>query len=405
MLSSDGLAILKIRMSDLRKVSRMSAAPKNSASLVRRMFVAICSAACLSSLSAWPSWAALDAADGPDSLKSSMLSAWKARMQAATSFRFEWEESVTFARRFFSQIKDPSPIGNGRGHIPSSDLTLSAQCRLLVGPVGTRYTEHRKIWSTEKNKTIWQDLILVERDGETRELFPHGEFDFPVASISASGGLARILAMDGCLPLSMNYRILDPAFTVFTFSIDQMSVREAATLKESVGETVVATFQSGARTTELVLDAGRDYCPLRYSTVRPGGVPEYDLTISYVRSGQQWIPQRWTSITFDEKGHPLVSRHVTVTASELGCGIAAKELIVDFPPGSWVNDLRNGKSYVIRRDGSRHGIQSLAQYSAAVGSSSRRPPFGWIGIVASLLAVIVLLVLMGARRVWRKGVG
>jgi hypothetical protein len=153
------------------------------------------------------------------------------------------------------------------------------------------------------------------------------------------------------------------------------------------------------------LDPSCEFKLRRYLETSRGKVG-YQLDVSYDKSEAGWVPSKWKSLmVYPETGKPHTSSEFLVKRHELNLDLSAERFQFEFPPGTRVNDARDGSIYIVRQDGSK---RFLSESEAVSGLSperileldSSRPRIGVLTLLAG--GVLALVGLVVIRFLWRK---
>jgi hypothetical protein len=169
---------------------------------------------------------------------------------------------------------------------------------------------------------------------------------------------------------------------------------------------VILTLSSEGSDRKYILwcEPAKDYHVRRIEYYASSGLRRrHDISYSHDEKSRLWIPVRWTRTSALPDGGIRVQKTSAVTYYSLGGAIPSEEFDLTFPPGTWVDDEVNNRSYIVLEDGgervvtpaeraARLGYEELLERSPGLGS----PRIWWI-MSFSTIGLIVLLFF-----VWRS---
>jgi hypothetical protein len=125
--------------------------------------------------------------------------------------------------------------------------------------------------------------------------------------------------------------------------------------KSQVGEHICHILKYGENM--LWVDPERDFVPTRFrSVVR--GVTRLAIDISYVHDAQHgWVPSAWTVVHHDRTGNPARTLNIHVKSYRINLPVDDNTFVVEFEPGTWVNDLTTDETYILRKGGARRIVR------------------------------------------------
>ena len=362
------------------------------------------------------------AAQGPVTAEA-IVAAWQRRQDKVQSLKVEWTERQTYPKGSISKgipqrWKDKAAL-EGKPNLfdlfaPAEDTTIEVHATVLLDGAKMRYEHDRQQFSFETKKF---ELIpyVSTFDGTTAKLFnPQGGLmdHYPVGQIQ-----------DIKRNFDTNNLFVKPVIQHFRGIHPQMLMHEAEDLKITGRRVVIdgracveidwVKRRSDTVTNRLWLDPARDFAMARYAILYDGR-PAYKIDVRYRADPDVgWAPSEWEVVLFFDDGSVEESVRSTVTAFAINLPLPASEFDVEFPLGSFVDDVPNKTKHVIKYTGQKRVIErnelsgaegyerwmETDQGEAVPGGPRRRwvPALTWI--VVGLGATALLACSLYRRRV------
>jgi hypothetical protein len=239
-------------------------------------------------------------------------------------------------------------------------------------------------------------------DGQiTADWFPPANVNHPVGTVYDSTVYKELLST-AIRPILLVYRPLAPE--MLNIDLAQFSVLPQEARVDGADCVVLREDPRPGQATQthLYLDPARDFIPLRLTeTVRQK--PTFQIDIRFATDPVVgFAPAGWTILYLDDAGGIKTSQVATVTSLATNEAIADDRFTIDFPPGTWVRDLRAKAQYIVREDLSRRPItpqerEAGATYEQLVSTSPPGMTRWWLLSMNVVLVAILLFVLLARR--------
>ncbi len=322
-----------------------------------------------------------------------ITAAWKARESRIRTATFRWTGSLTLEKGYKSDrpgtLPDTPPV-------PPRDVTLECHGYLAVAGNRFRFEREGTRWSSIKGEVV-PNTEINTFDGKVDIL--HGRVNMPYppdarimhrekgSETSSVGVLAPLLYMKGTEELRREW-------SDFTVLPEQSRVGDRPCLLLRTGEAA------------LWVDAQRDFLPLRF--VRGS----MQVTMSYQRDAKHGYVLSGWQCDF-RASHAIAS----VIEYAINPTLPADHFTIrEFPPGTWVTDMR-GKTqieWIVRKDGTRRVIlpsERKVPYEQLIehedpGSAVSAPGWSWMAIANAIVCLSLgtgIVVVWLVRRRSRRG--
>jgi hypothetical protein len=293
-----------------------------------------------------------------------IVDAWSARQSAARSFRFVWVESVTMPKGSMMTPDWPASMNPRKLYVPPETSVVDRTYTVVVD--GDKRRTERDGVAVSREDQLFRSEHVVAFDGEILKGYmtsPPGSHPTGAVSAGKDGSALEVYLY----PVYMTFRpfhrvmgefdkqeMLDPA----RFAVDSRRVpiggRPCILLNELPG-----TAKPSTRS--LWLDPERDFVVMRY-VQRQGEIVQFQIDIrEHRREAPAWVPMAWKMVIFQGVGRMVESMTAKVRDHAVNPAIDPRAFDVDFPPGTWVEDLRAGTTvpesiYIVQSGGKRRPV-------------------------------------------------
>ena len=158
-----------------------------------------------------------------------------------------------------------------------------------------------------------------------------------------------------------------------------------------------------ARQSVFFLDPNREFVPLRFvESVRQK--PFFQIELRFRSDTKNGIvPDGWTIVYQDDNGGIKTSQVAKVTSFAINDSISNEKFEIEFPPGTWVRDLRSKNEYIVRPDYSRRHITAEElrgnfTYEQLLSSDPGRGSMRFWFVSLNVVLVLVVLAIIILRR-------
>ncbi len=335
---------------------------------------------------------------------------WKQRQEHTQNYCFEWTQDVTRGRGSMNKMAGQDA---NLPNVPPEDVTFKNKCRMVADQTHGRYSETGDSWSLDSNTVVPIDDIQVAGPSGRRTFNPATNnpeirfSDIPLGTIVPPSPTSGLLSMANCFPISLCYRILDPAFQAF--STTDMQIGEPTTINGR--DAVLVTFpQRGGARIHLWLSPEQNYVPIRHKFVNSAGKTTGSYEISYVNNAKDgWVPSEWVATTLTGEGKLNFRIRVNVTQYFINGDVAKEDFKLEFPAGTWVNDRVNDTTFVVLKNGDKRTVgpmQGMDEYNEIMAGTtaplkSTSFSWRWFFVAANVVVVIGLLSVWYRRKALR----
>ena len=176
---------------------------------------------------------------------------------------------------------------------------------------------------------------------------PVSKLEFPIATIKKAKP-ADVSTRTALLPILMVYR----AQMSGIFGTGNLVLTNE---KCAIDEHICISLKCGENM--IWVDPERDFVPTRFHWIVRGVVRQaFDFKYSQdARHG--WVPSAWSIVRQDRTGKPAETRNLRVESYRIDAGTDDNNFGIEFDPGTWVNDLTTGETYILRKGGARRMIR------------------------------------------------
>jgi hypothetical protein len=258
----------------------------------------------------------------------------RARREAAKTVLIEYEQVDEF-------VKDAGP------GVAADKIILKSVNKLVLDGEKTRYENNHPNLELPSRKIRNHSSVSVydgSLGGDT--IFPNGIAGQGQPQGIIQKGPAELFFIKdfAVLPLWMAFRGDDPAVCGYPVSKLKPS-KEVLSLDGAECKEYRYQYQDSPpkKTESIWLDPARDYLPRRIGTPNEGRSPlSTDVTYRKNDAGR-WVPASWVITHYYSLTYPQVTTTVTVLKLEINVPQPAEQFEVQFPPGAFVSDYRNGR--------------------------------------------------------------
>lgn len=344
---------------------------------------------------------------------------WERRQARVQSVRIEWNERRTWTKGCITKWMTPAhkerAAASGKPGLyddpaPSEDTTLEYQVAVLIKGDKMRYEHDGYQWSFDEKRFFFKPLVSTF-DGKVGKHFyrldksesgapmPSGSIRNESRHFHVNNILIRpvVTAFRGTNPWFANYDPVQMRATGRTAVIDGRSCVEVEIPSQPKFNPLLY---------RLWFDTDREFVLVRHLSFA-GNRPNHKIDIRYRPDAVAgWAPSNWTIVTHVPDGTIESSYECTVTSIEFNRDLSDKEFDIEFPRGTWVNDLPNNTEYVIKKSGEKREIiigelgNPNASYERLMETDAGQLLPGWkpwyrrfstyLYAVATLAAVILL---------------
>jgi hypothetical protein len=265
-----------------------------------------------------------------------LLAVWKARQTAVTRVRFALTE-----RQFFTKGSLPSASGP-KG--PPEDATVEMKAAVLFDFPGNqmRVSEEGNYWSMEKNDFVFEKRLLVFDGKVVKEYKPQTHQAYPRGYIATED---PELTRPAYAPIRITYAPSRGAKNPLDIAKCWLSARQG------VVDGRACLLLEETPNIEWWVDPARDYTVVRrFSKGRDGQVRSW-WECSYVQDAAHgWVPSTWKYASNNKDGSLQRATEYSVTAYAINPPAGEDDFQLDFPVGTFVEDLRDKKGFIVRPD-------------------------------------------------------
>lgn len=268
-----------------------------------------------------------------------VVEAWNTRAARLATVRVRWNDRSTVAAGAYEGL-------------PSRKTTYENPFSLIIAGDSVRY-DSRHMTHSQQHSIVPEESTRIWSDGELRALTQGGGIPYPRGLIQDSVYASRGFEQDpGIVPVLIAFRPLHPYLS--TFRMFQKRFRLARGGTPIAGRRCVVAQEhapAGASRASLFLDPDRDFAIMRMVVQDGNGREGQVFTFDEYREVEgQWVPTRWTA------RHPGTIDESAVTELSVNGRVDPQELHVDFPYGTWVRQVGEANSYIVKANGTRRVV-------------------------------------------------
>jgi hypothetical protein len=333
----------------------------------------------------------------------------RAREERVQSALFKWTEQRFDAKGSWNRSGLPFPNAPEGQPVPAEDITYASQRTFSFDGEKMRHfvTENTPDVSGE----FFETAHLATFDGEFSRMLDHPtrKKAFHYGRIYPRERMNNELHNLIFEPLLQCYRLFRPSTGLL--NSENYGIETSDALIAETPCVVVAELGSATRSLKNVfwVDPARDFLILRYALQTGDGPIQRQTDFSYVQDTEHgWVPSGWRIMKYEPDGALIMSITAAVIEYKLNLELPPTEFAIEFPVGTYVDDLRDGTNYIQRADGSQRTVTPAersvsyerlrdSESGAAVplpAISSRRV---WL-IAANLIVLVVIVAFL----IWRR---
>ncbi len=331
---------------------------------------------------------------GADLTPAQIAQAWAEREKKVKSCRVVWSEKATYPKGspYVAPLADPKDV-------PTTDLTISATCKLIIEANKSRYEYQGQRWSP-KTKKLEPAADIATFDG-TRSA--RTTLQSPLIGNQQVIIQKETASPQGRLPLFLPiWLTIRPSVAQKRIPIEQFG---ATGRKEKINNRLRSEFTRnvpGGRE-QVFIDPEGDYQVTRYVDYYTGDKPHIKLEISYRPDPiLGWVPAAWDFVLCNNSGAIELSTRCTMTEFTVNLDIPESEFEPVLPIGARVVDVTSGKeihSAVLPSGEQGRGIeyvpgQDIPLYETLMAQPPERQfwerAWPWVLAGAGLLLVVSL---------------
>jgi hypothetical protein len=356
------------------------------------------------------------AAHGAEVTVADVFKAWKERTNRVRTFRFKWDEQYTVSKGLY---KSPGERGNpGDVYLPPKTTTYDTSYSVTMDGEKLRY-DYDEIEGAG-GKLINQKGNRVVAGGEFKGFRGPGASRYPQGIVAQPVPGEPYGTDPQIQPLLLLFRPLNTGSIAFKNFPNQFSEVPGRSV---IDERSCVQLKEGARTrgqlvTTVWVDPERDFVVTRV-VLSDDERPHAQWTFhDFIQTEHGWVPRKWTRTFLGRSGSVLSSASATVRDFELNRPVDPNEFEVEFPPGTWVTDMRGKEEvqYIVKEGGERRLILREERVGGATyeqflttetGRALEQPQKdrGRRVLGTALAAAVVVVVFVVARRSWRRKAG
>jgi hypothetical protein len=331
-----------------------------------------------------------------------ILNAWKARRDAIRTARLDWESNGFRTKGSLMSLDEAQEnTVNGKPiptEIPDRDVSVSGSNVLIVDLDKLSHRGVEASWSHDQRQFVPCQFHCATNGRLDARWTGPGALAYSSGHVN-SGNKSSAVDLTALEPLLLAVRVNHPDFIQ-----EKLTGFAPKTEPELWNGQKCLILESAAiekkRGWQYWIDPAKGYSIVRKLYILDGGNIRRQLEIEYKQHEKSvWLPERWTNTGFDANGKIAISDSVQVTRSEINSPIDKAEFEVVFPIGSFVHDV-SGKSYIVRKDGSKRWIDESeygpgASYEVFLATDPDRPresrPAHWFAMAALAFGAVGLI--------------
>lgn len=290
--------------------------------------------------------------------RTAMLATWKSRQKRIRSIQVEWKEARTDFKGAYFEVTT-------RKYWPGSDTSYEGVSELLLDENKSRYSYNGKGWSSVGGKPmhlVRRDYVIAS-DGKTcKAMTAASDKDaYPSATIRKDA-LNFYLATMHVAPLSWYARPTERSLA--GWSSNELQITTDVGLINGLRCIIARTPAKRGARWNFWISPERDYTIQRATQSDNSGFRK-QFDISYRKSKRgEWVPKGWVYTKLKPRGKQYQTQmDATVRTIRINPRLSADRFRIEFPPGTWVTDLRGGnlfrgteKQYIVREKGRNRPI-------------------------------------------------
>ncbi len=291
------------------------------------------------------------------------IAAWRKKEEKIRTLHIEWNERYTVAKGAFFRSPEDGTIDRKNPDsitAPSENTTYDVSFAILIDQGKFKFVDNSIIVNNQlgvlPQKKEWVSI------GEGKKALYHSRDDaFPQGYIAKKDVFVYPTDLDYpiLVPVMMALKPYHPTLTFFNNFADKYEVEPARVIIEgrSCLQFKEAAPLPRGPTRIFCVDPERDYSVVRCTILRGNKsiIQEYTYQ-AFEHSEFGWIPLKWSVIEMRGDGSFSTSRVATVASYRINDPIDPNEFVLEFPPGTWVNDQKTGSVYIIRPNGSHRRV-------------------------------------------------
>ncbi|HUE72322.1 MAG TPA: hypothetical protein VMP01_15665 [Pirellulaceae bacterium] len=130
----------------------------------------------------------------------------------------------------------------------------------------------------------------------------------------------------------------------------------------------------------LHVDPARDFVVLRYTSEVQGRLAA-QIDITYTEDPTvRWVPDGWNAVLLRQDGVVMTRCSSTVSDYALNERLSEKLFVIDFPPGTFVDDRASGTEYLVRQGGEKRSIAPVERRRGVTWEQLMETEYGKAGL-------------------------
>jgi hypothetical protein len=280
--------------------------------------------------------------------------------------------------------------------------TVNEHAWLIIGGDKMRYEADLVRWPAAGSGFITKHYAAAWNGRDSKLLFSMDrELEYPSGAVMKEQGHTDA-AMVYLRPLMLWCRPLDPLLGALLG--EQLELRAALPPGSGPDGVLVRHPAANGGRHEIYVDPARSYVPTRLANYDSQNVLRIQSAIQYRHDAQHgWLPSEWDVSCLDKDGLVLESVKARVEDIAINVNPPPEEFEINFPPGTWVNDAKRSKSYIVRASGGKREVLMAervrgATYADLVASDSgralERGTSHWTAVLIGLIGACGLFVVV-----------
>jgi len=342
--------------------------------------------------------------------KDEVFRVWEEREKRVQTAKFSWTEWQTIPKGSYpdfptaqdGQIGQFTPREN-----PSEDTTHEVKRALSVDHEMLRVTKDGPDWISQL-RTFVQRFYISVNNGEESRIF-HGKpsENLPASGAVNRGDLNQEMAINGVLPILITYRASHKSMG--RFEKEKCRIAQVNAILQGKSCIVLEQPMQGNYMMVGWIDPASECSILRFAQVF-GGRTGFQTDITYVKDAAYgYVPSSWQSIVIDTKTSCVrESDKARVDNYALSIPIDRTEFTFQFPPGTLVQDDRDGRLWAVLEGDKVHHyseeeMQRGATYEEIVEAERTarswfKSPIVWLLVLLSFVSAVIVRAYWGKRR-------
>lgn len=349
--------------------------------------------------------------------KSEIIGSIRLRQSSVRSAKFTWTEEVYESKEGRARVELlKAKLKVTPSQSPEESTYLQKQSFSFEGDKTNHVSVDRMFGESGQfmnvpSRSTFDSSIRMMLDG------PNDQTKYPYGRIYKEGELNQDLSLLSLEPILQAYFLFNDRMRLI--SETRCNIKGEETIEDTeTGEerrcvVLADKHESGVLTRIFWLDPNRQFVVVKYALTTGDRRIQRQTDFQYSQDPRfGWIPKGWTIKKYTTNGMLISSVVSTVQNYELNTQFAREEFSIEFPVGTYVNNMRDGRDFIVLAGGRKREIMpaemgatyerllTSKQGEAAVRTHSNR---GW-WIAGNAIVIMICILFFLLRKFYRRSV-